>query len=137
MEIVLFHHSSNKDESKRYIEYVWDLGILTDLSPCSFYWKHNNFSNINLSNGKEVISFNRFDKNLIKRVKELFTDGIIMDDHLNYQPDGNWEGCLYLVFIDTRFKNQKYWKIRPGRAEGIEILKDDIIEDLYNNNLQS
>lgn len=73
--------------------------------------------------------FNRYDENFILKVEEAQD----LNPYKNSY-DGTW-GYLHIEEIDDRFSHKKYYQINKIKKnqECVKILKDKIIEDLYNN----
>jgi hypothetical protein len=129
MKIVYqFSFHLNKNDFKQIMEIVKSVGKIVN----SFIKNNddNNFIYINYNN--QIYEFNRYDKNFIQKVEE--SQELNPNKHCY---DGEW-GCFHIFEIDNRFSNKKYYSIKKtGKdQEYIEILKDAIIEDLYNNCLQ-
>lgn len=71
----------------------------------------------------KLYKFNRYCKKLIEKVEEIHSKNPCID--------GSY-GNLHVEYIDDRFSDKQFYKITSGKQECIEILKDAIIEYLYN-----
>lgn len=79
---------------------------------------------------KNIYEFYRYCPLFIKKIEEIENNKPI-----EYNYDGTY-GHFHVFEIDDRFCNKKYYKIRQlnneKTQEDVIILKDKIIEDLYN-----
>jgi hypothetical protein len=73
--------------------------------------------------------FVRFDENFIKAIEQ-----IIKTNPNKHCRGINYEGCIFLLEIDDRFTDKRYWSLTKDKKgnEMLTINKDLIIDDLYN-----
>ena len=122
-----------KEEFIRVMRRVEHLGIVLDMDPTLSEVKED-VAHIFIRHQKKIYKFNRFDPLFIKAVE----DAIASSPYLQY------EGPLDIVNIDERFTHPRYYKINKMCdnklsfiTETFAVNKDQIIDDLYNNSLQT
>lgn len=125
MKLVIYYHQyASTEDFVRSMEIIKSLGEIVktvDDDPDYIYVKYN----------KQIYKFNRYDKNFILRVEQIYNENLFKNC-----PGINYEGPFFICDVDDRFKNKKYYDIDVTKRnkESLTILKDVIIEDLYYKN---
>lgn len=123
MKVVLYNRLCNHEEFVRIMRIVLQAGFQDDDDDSELEGE----SFIKIKFERKTYTFNRYDSFFIKKVEEA----------INLNPYKNlsefpYFGHLFVVEIDNRFSNRKYYKIEKGvHSESLVIHKDLIIEDLY------
>ena len=137
MKLVIYNYKT-KNEFERVMEVVKDIGIIINKNDINNDTDTLNDTltdtdNIYLEYKNILYKFNRYDLLFIEKVEEA-----IRKNPYAHCPGINYEGHLFVLNIDDRFTNKKYYTITKHKNfENISIHNDLIIDDLYYNRLET
>ncbi len=133
MKIVVYiytHHESNIDEYNKLMNILCTDDKIVEKIDTN---EDNHIDYIYLNYNEKIYKFNRYDKLFIKIVQETIGNNLYR----------KYKGPLWILEIDNRFTNKKYYRINQERcsqnllcSEYVEMLKDLIINDLYEGNFE-
>jgi hypothetical protein len=135
MKVVLQVISDIQNEVNRVMETVKSTGTIVDNKNGITFTHVNDIDHIYIEYNKLLYKFNRYDQNFIEKVEE----SIQQDPYKNCRGI-SYKGNLIIAHVDERFTHPKYYKISKCGAhyiDKLEINTDLIIDDLYNNTLET